>query len=514
MEGAAYAALAAGLDSLLAGRRCRLVLRGSPGSLVLVFGEDAILVSHAPGSPGVRRTAAEGGQPVAEPWNGLLAGSVVTSVSQRGLDRVLDFRLERRAAYRRSEAVLTLEAAGRNSNLVLHRAGDSRILACARTVTGSMSRVRTVSPGARYAPPPPTGLPPSRWGDPDVRSALDSAGTPEEIYRLLDGVGPRTAAAVLAEASSEGVGAGEIVARLAAALASGSFYPWAGPWGLMPVPLGPGGPVDDILAFREPEEGPGPNRAAEGAAGDGRRIRERMARLRALLEERPAAATLRRWGELLLANASAVRPGMESVVLPDWDGTEVEIPLRRGRTAAENAARFFRRASSSDDEAARIRARIGELEEELSGGDRGGGGRPAPGGREAAAGPSRARTPVDLGMGWICWVGRNARDNDDLTFGHARRDDWWLHARGTPGPHVILRGDARSGNPPAPVLLRAAELAASRCGSGVVPVDVVPVRHVRRMKGGRPGEVVYSGERTLFVGRGAGGTRRAGGTKA
>jgi predicted ribosome quality control (RQC) complex YloA/Tae2 family protein len=205
---------------------------------------------------------------------------------------------------------------------------------------------------------------------------------------------------------------------------------------------------------------------------------------------------------------------MDSVVLPDWDGAEVEIPLRRGRTAAENAARFFRKAASSDGEAARISARIDELEGILSGRGRGGDGRARPGGGDPAGGATRARTPVDLGMGWVCWVGRNARDNEELTFGHARRDDWWLHARGTPGPHVILRGDARSGNPPGPVLLRAAELAASRCGSGVVPVDLVPVKHVRRMKGGRPGEVVYSGERTLFVGRGAGGTRRTGGTEA
>jgi predicted ribosome quality control (RQC) complex YloA/Tae2 family protein len=283
----------------------------------------------------------------------------------------------------------------------------------------------------------------------------------------------------------------------------------------MPVRLGPGAPVEDVLGYRDPREGTGSRRTPDRDAGEeARRITERIARLRDLLGHRPPAAALRRWGELLLANTPAVRPGMDSVVLADWDGTLVEIPLRRGRTAAENAARFFRKASSSDEEAARISARIEELEGELPGAGRGGSGGVRPGGGAVPGTAPGRRPPVDLGMGWVCWVGRNARDNEELTFVHARRDDWWLHARGTPGPHVILRGDSRSGNPPAQVLLRAAELAASRCGSGVVPVDVVPVKHVRRMKGGRPGEVVYSGERTLFVGRGAGGSRRTEGTEA
>ena len=56
----------------------------------------------------------------------------------------------------------------------------------------------------------------------------------------------------------------------------------------------------------------------------------------------------------------------------------------------------------------------------------------------------------------------------------------------------------------------AAELAAegAACTSSVVPVDWTMVQHVRRMKGGRPGEVTYTQEKTIFVSpSGAGGRR-------
>lgn len=80
-------------------------------------------------------------------------------------------------------------------------------------------------------------------------------------------------------------------------------------------------------------------------------------------------------------------------------------------------------------------------------------------------------------------------------------DDLWLHARGIPGAHVVIK---RAGGQEIPeaVVQRAAQLAAyhsSARDDARVAVDVTEVRHVRRIKGGSPGQVLYTHERTLHV---------------
>jgi predicted ribosome quality control (RQC) complex YloA/Tae2 family protein len=97
-------------------------------------------------------------------------------------------------------------------------------------------------------------------------------------------------------------------------------------------------------------------------------------------------------------------------------------------------------------------------------------------------------------------VGRNSRQNDHLTFGQATSADWWFHARGVPGSHVIVRGAGQE--LPRATVRRAAELAAyfsrARWDASVV-VDYTQRRHVRRIPGAAPGLVNYSEERTIRV---------------
>lgn len=102
--------------------------------------------------------------------------------------------------------------------------------------------------------------------------------------------------------------------------------------------------------------------------------------------------------------------------------------------------------------------------------------------------------------GWRCLVGRNAKQNDNLTFKIAGREDIWFHARGVAGAHVIVKRDGRADNPSAAAMEQAAQIAAKHSTTnGVVPVDWTIVKYVRRMKGGGPGQVVYVREKTLFA---------------
>ena len=97
-------------------------------------------------------------------------------------------------------------------------------------------------------------------------------------------------------------------------------------------------------------------------------------------------------------------------------------------------------------------------------------------------------------------MGRNSRQNDDLTFRRASSTDWWFHARGVPGSHVIVRGGGEE--LPRATVRRAAELAAyysrARRDASVV-VDYTQRRNVRRIPRAAPGLVNYRQERTIRV---------------
>lgn len=121
--------------------------------------------------------------------------------------------------------------------------------------------------------------------------------------------------------------------------------------------------------------------------------------------------------------------------------------------------------------------------------------------REAARqsrGPFRRFVSSD---GHLILVGRNARENDDLTFGLAKSEDLWLHARGTPGSHVVVRLD-KGTDPPPETIRDAATLALlysdlKKSGKG----DVIYTRRkwVKKAKGQAPGAVTVTQEKSLYV---------------
>jgi predicted ribosome quality control (RQC) complex YloA/Tae2 family protein len=102
--------------------------------------------------------------------------------------------------------------------------------------------------------------------------------------------------------------------------------------------------------------------------------------------------------------------------------------------------------------------------------------------------------------GFAVLIGKNSRQNEEVTFHQATANDIWLHARGVPGAHVIVKAAGRE--IPRSTIEQAASLAAyysQARGATTAPVDYTLQRHVRHMKGGGPGMVIYEKERTLYV---------------
>lgn len=95
-------------------------------------------------------------------------------------------------------------------------------------------------------------------------------------------------------------------------------------------------------------------------------------------------------------------------------------------------------------------------------------------------------------------VGKNNAQNDRLTFKIAAPDDLWLHTKDITGSHVIVR----SSNVSDETLQLAAKLAvhfSKARNSSKVPVDYVQCRFVKKPSGAKPGFVIFTNQRTLYV---------------
>jgi predicted ribosome quality control (RQC) complex YloA/Tae2 family protein len=276
------------------------------------------------------------------------------------------------------------------------------------------------------------------------------------------------------------------------------------------------------------------------------RLDKKARSLRAGLRPRAEIDALRHQGEMVLGYAHDIAPGQRELRLDD---PPMVVALDPTLTPPENAATLFARYRKMRDAQEKVPPLLEEAEEDVrfldqallfveqadapgalkeirddvaaagfalpgaKGGEvkpakaakgpsgaKGKGGKYHPGGKEApkkgAAPALRFTTPEGLEV----LVGRSARQNEVVTFDLSASGDLWFHARGMPGSHVVLKTGGRA--PSDASVEGAAALAAyySRGrGATTVPVDVVPARNVRRVKGGKPGLVRISGETTLNV---------------
>jgi predicted ribosome quality control (RQC) complex YloA/Tae2 family protein len=281
-------------------------------------------------------------------------------------------------------------------------------------------------------------------------------------------------------------------------------------------------------------------------------VRDRLRGKRYSLEQGLVSAadvaTLRRAGEHLLAFGVDLAPGQERFRLPD---DETDLPIDPQVDAVENARRYFARYAKAKAAAAEVPRLLTATEHELryldeamihlelataleeintlraewaelgylKGGGRtppngpargtsGGRGRPGEAGkrREKQRGQQRGRgrpatTFRRLVVGdFDVLVGRSGKGNDALLSREGHPADIWLHARGVPGSHVLIRS---AGRPvPDEVLRHAAALAAGQSQARTSPsvaVDYTQRKYVNRISGAPPGLVTYRGERTIDV---------------
>jgi predicted ribosome quality control (RQC) complex YloA/Tae2 family protein len=258
------------------------------------------------------------------------------------------------------------------------------------------------------------------------------------------------------------------------------------------------------------------------------RQQARLASLRRSLVPEEEIEGIKMRANAILAMAWAIQPGQRELVVDPSEvgapaqlaGEKLVIPLDPRLTPAQNAQELFQsyhkmkaaaeggpqRIVESEQELAYLEQLDVEIDlaedrpqlDEVEMAMREAGYQPPEKGQRSAprSQPLRHYAPD----GSLILVGRNSAQNEQVTFKLAGPVDTWLHAHGAPGAHVLIK----NGGQPLDegTLLMAARLAARYSAArreGIVQVDFTARRHVRHIKGARPGMVTYSHERTVQV---------------
>jgi predicted ribosome quality control (RQC) complex YloA/Tae2 family protein len=469
----------------------------------------------------------------------------LTAIRQPPAERILRLTIEGREG----TMALVAEVMGRRSNIILV-GEDGTILECAKHIPAHQNRYRVLLPGYLYVPPPAQKKADPLAMSPDTLAPLLKEQDAElllwqKLVASLRGVSPLLAReAVFRTTGDARSGEGDAATALeelqqllnlgatgkwrpTVALEEGEVIAYA-PYAL--TQYGQHEARETISAAMNSYYGQQSGRDAYAVARNklleviAQQRQRQLRKRRALARSEPTPGRLeelRRHGELLLAYAHQVSPGQEYLVVDLGLGELPEtIALDPHRSAIENAQDYFRRyekAKSAVAEVPRVLAKVdaelaflGQLSTDLDlATDRSGieavrsalqhAGYLAPSRRNVRP-PKQGPLRVQSDEGFVILAGRNSWQNEEVTFRRSSPQDVWLHAQGVSGAHVVIRSEGRE--VPEATLRQAAMLAARFSAARReknVAVDYTLRKNVRRLRGGRPGQVTYKRQKTIIV---------------
>ena len=229
------------------------------------------------------------------------------------------------------------------------------------------------------------------------------------------------------------------------------------------------------------------------------------------------------WGELLNTYGYEVEPGAKSMEALNYYTNEmIQIPLDETMTPQENAKKYFDKYSKlkrtkealdtllqeTGDEIKHLESIAASLDiasseedlvqikEEMM--EYGYVKRKNTGGKKVKV-TSRPYHYISSD-GYDIYVGKNNFQNDELSFKFASGNDWWFHAKGQPGSHVIVK--SKNEELPDRTFEEAGKLAAYYSKGRQAPkveIDYTQKKNLRKPTGGKPGFVVYHTNYSLLI---------------
>ena len=512
------------------------------------------------GSPSVRIAAAAPGNPQEPPAFCMLLRKhleegKITQVRQYGLDRVIE--LEISLLGRTGRIIIKqiiIELTGKNANLVF--AEDGKILDSIKHINPLMNSVRVIQPGYAYNPPPPqTGLNILTAVPDEIVEAIPDEVTGslwKQLVNVTTGIGKASALQLLSAARiplsatyltpmdrNHLVSAitnlqvnvtANPAAQPATALITGSNQcQTVFPFPIAYIPEGcrpeifPG--MNDALchaARLQPVQLPEQELLQKTVLSELRKTEKKISALEHDLSLSNDADTFRIIADSLMAALYQIQKGASSCSVPNiYDGTLLQVTLSPVLTPAENAQKYYKKynklkrareeiaihlAEATDMRTwlesveaslrlATTRQETEEIKEELQTA----GILPVPKRKPHASGKS-SPLQIVFSESTRIYIGKNNRQNEEVTFRIATGSDLWLHVQKIPGSHVVIKTTLPEPEPEAlDAAVRLAAYFSKARGGSQVPVDCVPRRFVKKPPGARPGFVIFTNQKTFYT---------------
>lgn len=484
-----------------------------------------------------------------------IAGGKIVRFEQERLDRVLKISIE---TYNDlgdlSVFALYCELMGKHSNIIL--VNEKGVIVDAIKHVGlGMSSVRFVMPGLEYsAPPAQDKQDPSKASADDFSMAMCMVGMSiaKALSNAFFGLSPAVAAQLVARytdktectqiSEAERKELAERLAAFYADMAQGkekasavlnalgeteAVYPFAISGSGIKLYDSIGEALDSLYINSDRREWAKRHGASARKVlqNNIERCEKKLALYADALNSGEQMEKCRLYGELLTANLHSLKSGTDTAAVDNYYADPVEriaIPLDRQLTPGENAQRYYKKYQKL--KAARDMAivqreqtlselnylegqldnltkctaenELSELIEELK--EQGYIKRDKGGKKKMKLAASKPMHFVSS-TGADIYVGKNNRQNDELTLRFASPNDIWMHAKNIPGSHVIVKGASEQDTA---TMTEAALLAAyySRArGSENVAVDYTPRKYVKKPAGAKPGMVIYTTNKTAYV---------------
>ncbi|MFZ5754202.1 MAG: Rqc2 family fibronectin-binding protein [Bacillota bacterium] len=571
-DGIVMRAVSLELDQLLCGARIDKIYQPLPHEIIILLRQKGqnykLLISAHAQEARIHLVTQSKPNPAEPPLFCMvlrkhLEGGKIVSITQQGLERVLDITCE--VMDELGDLVtrkLMVEIMGRHSNIILINPQNNKILDAIHRVPHTVSRYRQVLPGLPYqAPPPQKKINPWEVNEEEfyARFLANPLSQPvsKAILNTYSGLGPQTVEIIITRGGLnpslplEYCGQYELTKlwlafkEAAYAIYHGSFTPEV-------LMLNKKTRTFSALAlthfttgerisfptmnealdyfYRHKEE---TNTFQQKKADIEHLLKKEIERCekKAGLQEQTVLEAqdtekYRLWGELLMAHLHQLKPGKEVQVINYYSPASetLTIPLDEHLSVLENAQVYFNKYQKAKNAAHKAKEHLAETRAELDylyslsasldtvtsvqevdeikeef--------------REAGylktVTPQKGKIPVKENTspqkvivdGWEIYYGKNNKQNDLLTMKMAKADDVWLHTKDIPGSHVIIKNPEGKAVPDN-ILEAAALLAAYHSkvrNSTHVPIDYTLRKHVRKPKGAKPGMVIYDNQRTIYI---------------
>ena len=528
-----------------------LLVKGSEGREKLLFAAN-------PTAPRLHLTASSPENPPEPPMFCMLlrkhlSGARLLSIEQPPMERLAVFTFSCIDEMGDTvEKKLIAELMGRTCNLYLLGA-DGRIIDCLRRIGIDESK-RPALPGLYYQSPEPVGkLDPAVMQKEDYVNLLKEPGPELLCERLMDrlgGLSPLVCreAALFAGGDTDhriGLDVESVAQRLdmffKAHISDPAPYYYADKLGNMKqfafCPINQYGSnqkaesftalLDAFYILRDRKDAM--RQKSQAVRKTVQNLVQRLTRKLAIQEKELTATydreRLRQLGDILTANIHQIKKGQKVVECIDfYDENMPTIPIAISELLSpqQNAAKYYKdygRMKNAEKELTR-QIELGEQElvylqsvleeldraqtdaelEEIKRELQEGGYLRADNSKKRMKQGKLPPMRFESTDGYPIYVGRNNRQNEELTFKLARKDDIWCHASKVHGSHVII--SCGGTQPPDNTVTQAAQLAAyysGATGGQNIAVDVTTVKQVKKTPGAKPGMVIYHTYRTVIA---------------